>query len=104
MLESLFDKVVSLKVCSFMKKRLQRSYFSLNIAKYLRTPILKNICQRLLQTKIGRIFHSLDCPLPGFHRFQNLSVSPEVLFSRHILKSGSESRDPGPHDCWHSLE
>ena len=37
MLESLFNKVEELKACNFIKKRLQHSYFSVNIAKPLRT-------------------------------------------------------------------
>ena len=39
-LESLFNKV--------FKKRLQHRYFSVNIVKFLRTPFLKNIWERLL--------------------------------------------------------
>ena len=31
--------------CNFMQKRLQYRRFSVNIAKFLRTPILKNICE-----------------------------------------------------------
>ena len=37
-----------LQACNFFKKRLQHWCFPLNIAKFLRTPILKNICWRLL--------------------------------------------------------
>ena len=37
-----------LKACNFIKKRLQHRHFSVNIAKFLRTPILKNICKWLL--------------------------------------------------------
>ena len=40
-LESLFNKVASLQASNFTKKRLQHSYFYVNIAKFLRTPILK---------------------------------------------------------------
>ena len=47
-LESLFNKVAELEACTFIKKRLQHWCFSVNIAKLLRTPILKNICERLL--------------------------------------------------------
>ena len=47
-LESLFNKAAGLKAYNFIKKRLQLSCFPLNIAKFLRTPILKNICKRLL--------------------------------------------------------
>ena len=32
-----------LQICNFIKKRLQRSCFPLNIAKFLRATILKNI-------------------------------------------------------------
>ena len=37
-----------LKVCNFIKKRLQLKCFPVNIAKFLWTPVLKNICERLL--------------------------------------------------------
>ena len=47
MLESLFNKVVELQVSNVIKKTFQYSCFSVNIAKFLRTPILKNICERL---------------------------------------------------------
>ena len=33
---------------NFIKKRLQHKRFLVNIVKFLRTPILKNICERLL--------------------------------------------------------
>ena len=49
-LGSLFIKVASLKVCNFIKKRLQRRYFPVNIAKFLRTPISKNIWKRFLNS------------------------------------------------------
>ena len=42
-LKSLFNKVAGLKACSFIKKRLQHRCFPVNIAKFLRAPILKNI-------------------------------------------------------------
>ena len=32
---------------NFIKKKLQHRYFPVNITKFLRTPILKNICERL---------------------------------------------------------
>ena len=37
-----------LQVCNFVEKRHQHRRFLVNIAKYLRTPILKNIYERLL--------------------------------------------------------
>ena len=36
------------EACNFVKKRLQRRCFPVKFAKPLRTPILKNICERLL--------------------------------------------------------
>ena len=47
-LESLFNKAAVLQTSNFIKKRLQHRCFSVNIAKYLRTPILKNFCKWLL--------------------------------------------------------
>ena len=46
--ESLFNKSASLQVCNFVKKRLRHKCFHLKFVKFLRTPILKNICERLL--------------------------------------------------------
>ena len=48
MLASLFNKVAGLQVWIFIKKRLQHRYFPVNIAKFLRAPVLKYICERLL--------------------------------------------------------
>ena len=47
MLEPLFNNVADLQACNFLKKILQQR-FLMKFAKLLRTPILKNICQRLL--------------------------------------------------------
>ena len=40
--------LIKLQTCNFIKKRLQHRYFPVNIAKFLRTSTLKNICERLL--------------------------------------------------------
>ena len=45
MLQSLFTKLLAF---SFIKKRLKHKYFLLKFAKFFRTPILRNICKRLL--------------------------------------------------------
>ena len=47
-LESLFNEAAVLKACNFIIKRLQYRCFSVKNAKFLRTPILKNIFERLL--------------------------------------------------------
>ena len=40
--------LIKFRVGSIIEKGLQRRCFPVNIAKYLRTPFLKNICERLL--------------------------------------------------------
>ena len=47
-LKSLLNKVACCKACNFILKRLQHKCFPVNIEKFLRTRILKNICVRLL--------------------------------------------------------
>ena len=42
------NKVAGLKACNFIKKSLRHRCFPMNIAKFLRTHILKNSCERLL--------------------------------------------------------
>ena len=34
--------------CNFINKRLRHKYFPVKFAKFLRTPMLKSICERLL--------------------------------------------------------
>ena len=51
----LFSKFAGLKACKFIKNRLQHTCFPVNIAKFLRTSILMNICQRLLLKRHGLI-------------------------------------------------
>ena len=41
-------KVVDLKAYNFIKKKLQHRRFPVNIVRFSRTPILKNICELLL--------------------------------------------------------
>ena len=48
LLETLFNKVADLQAPNFIKKRPQHRCFPANIAKFLRTVILKNIIERLL--------------------------------------------------------
>ena len=55
-LEPFFNKVAEsscLQHCRFiMKKRLQRRCFSVNIVNFLRTRIMKNICEELFLKKL----------------------------------------------------
>ena len=43
-----FNKVAGLRPATLVKKRLWHKYFPINFPKPLRTPILKNVCERLL--------------------------------------------------------
>ena len=58
MLNSLLKKVAGRKVCNFVKKGLQHRCFSVNIAKFLRAPVLKNI---YLHTASSEITSGSDC-------------------------------------------
>ena len=47
---SLFlNKNAGLQSWNFIKKRFQHRCFPVNIAKFSRTPVLKNICERLIE-------------------------------------------------------
>ena len=74
--ESLFKKVADLKPCNFIKKKLQHRCFSVNIAEFLRTPILKNICERLL----------LSIPISGqcAHDLQKAFCCFQVVWNGNI--------------------
>ena len=48
MLESLCNKFIGLQNYNFSKKRLSHGCFPMNIVKFFRTPILKNIYKRLI--------------------------------------------------------
>ena len=52
------SSLIGLKACNFIKNSLQHSYFLVNIAKLLRIPILKNICERLLLDSGTYLRHS----------------------------------------------
>ena len=43
-----FNKNADLQACHLIKNRLQHRCFLMSIVKFSRTPILKNICERLL--------------------------------------------------------
>ena len=45
---TLFNKVTDLQACNFVKKRLEHRCFPVKFATFLRTPILKIICEVLL--------------------------------------------------------
>ena len=59
-LESLFNKVKGLQACNFIKKRLQHRCFSVNIAKFLRASILKNIATSLTIVNLRQVTHKFE--------------------------------------------
>ena len=60
-LGSLFNKVASLQICNFLKKRRQHRCFPVNIAKFLRTPFLQNTSGVCFWTGKGkRLEHTLE--------------------------------------------
>ena len=51
-----FNKVPAWRSATLLKQRLRHRCFSENFAKFLRTPILLNICERLLlKTEASRV-------------------------------------------------
>ena len=44
-----FNKIAGYQSCNYIKKRLQHKCFSVNIANFLRTSFLTNICERMLE-------------------------------------------------------
>ena len=74
MLESLFDKVAVLQLSNVVKERFQHKCFPVNIAKFLKTPFLKNICERLLLLIVifsqenNHMQRCFDLPEPKLHK------------------------------------
>ena len=81
--------LITLQACNLLKKRLQHRCFLVNIAKFLRTPILKNICKRLLlshnffKTAVLEIFEN-----------SMLNMSGRILFV-NFLKPNYNQTFPG---------
>ena len=86
MLEFLFTKITGLKGCSLVKKRLQRRCFPVNIAKFLRAPILKKIGERmLLYKKLNELIHDE----PKFVPVKMLQSEPttEGFLQKYVLQN-----------------
>ena len=73
---SLKKVFIKRKTCNFIKKRFQHRCFPVKFAKTLRTPFLKNICERLLLCFLKLTLYSVIIPeIPLFKR---------ILFLVHI--------------------
>ena len=97
MLESYFKKIAYLKVCNFLKKGAEHRCFPVNIAKFLRTIILKNIFERMLLTvrkyAINDILQLLyDQPSTDIHKastkFENSSQILEKSIRNEVVGVG----------------
>ena len=53
MFVSLFNKAAALHACNFTIKRVQHRHLPVKFVKFVRTPILKNICERLLLSSVN---------------------------------------------------
>ena len=74
----LFKKVAALHPRNLIKKRLQHRCFPVDIAKFLRTPILKNICKRLLL-----ILKCFKIILKHFKKlFSQTATKPSLLIAK----------------------
>ena len=60
-LEFLFNKVAGLQGCNFIEKKFHHRCFQVRFAKFLKTPILKNICKQLLLTMLAHSTQSSQC-------------------------------------------
>ena len=82
------NRNVSLQSWNFMKERLQHSFFPVNIAKFLKTPILEIICKQLFErfpTCASNITRNLGIEEDIFSKtkksIQNLAVWKKLTFS-----------------------
>ena len=96
---SLLHKVAGLRSATLLKKRLWHKCFSVNFAKFLRTPFLQNTSRRLLleianstthNSKKGGLlylkFSGLYSVLPIFLTNKKFRVSTFFTFQQNIVK------------------
>ena len=81
--------------CNFIKKRLQDRCFPRNVARFLITPILKNICERLLLTFYRMYLILFILEILKFIYIANFSwhsllpfSDPNILSSHNIYSVG----------------
>ena len=91
-------KVAGLEACNFIKKRLQDRCFPVNIVKFLRIPIRKSYCDRLLLS-IKTFLHTLPrqtSPPDSYHNPKGEKIthshtgsvfSPPVERGGYVLRS-----------------
>ena len=78
-----FNQVAGLRPATLLKKRLWHRRFPVNLAKFLKTPILKSICERLLLVVEWRTKQKLshrDLVLLTCIVYSNISVASFFSF------------------------
>ena len=107
-LESFFNKVAGLRPATLLKKRLQHRCLSMRIAKFLRTPIFKNICKqlflyfRILKNKFFLKNEKMANSKPG--KIGNLrKIIPNFPISEFSILPYSQNRKPGFKDLWKKI-
>ena len=83
MLESPFNKVTSLRGCKFIKKIPQHRCFPVQIAKFLRTPILKMAASNHSFTLLIYLFSAVKKRL----FIEIILCNPMMLFLKSMSKS-----------------
>ena len=95
-LNSRFFFYMIVKACNFIKRRPQHRCFPVNIAKFLRLPILKNIYKRpFFYCFDGSLLHGPKVSRSRLYdgvRLQGPSPSSSFLFLSRHLSSWTESR------------
>ena len=80
-LESLFNKVLELQACNFIKKLLQHSCFPVNIGKFLRTKFFIEHLQWL----VLQVPYNKSCSQKFYELHQNVSPSESFLIKIQAL-------------------
>ena len=77
-----FNKDSMIQACKFIKKRLHRRFFPVINAKYLRAPISKSICDRLLLNiyPVLRFWFLEEISKEAFCWRSTIRAHPEVSF------------------------
>ena len=97
MLKYLFNKFSGLQAANFITKRLQHRYFPVNIATFLKTSILKDICERLPLNFIDSKWKKYNNIKNGGINLQKEEKIPEEFRSglNEILKRNPNQRSEG---------
>ena len=80
---------LGIQVSSFIKKRLHYSCFSVKFVKFLRTPILENICEQLLQKKF--LINSLNVKVSQYSHITENKLESNHHENKQKLTSHPQS-------------